>query len=110
MTHSFPTRRSSELYLKGKPATFEVTVTEVKTPKEAKADDEFAISLGLEGIDKLRELLKGQVEQELNGLTRTHLKRKLLDQRSEERRVGKECVSTCRSRWSPEHKKKQKNQ
>src|SRR3546814_15695176 len=25
------------------------------------------------------------------------------DERSEERRVGKECVSTCRSRWSPEH-------
>src|SRR3546814_842196 len=24
-------------------------------------------------------------------------------QRSEERRVGKECVSTCRSRWSPSH-------
>src|SRR3546814_13421183 len=31
--------------------------------------------------------------------------------RSEERRVGKECVSTCRSRWLPYHskKKKQKN-
>src|SRR3546814_13117817 len=27
--------------------------------------------------------------------------------RSEERRVGKECVSTCRSRWSPYHQKKQ---
>src|SRR3546814_20775184 len=26
--------------------------------------------------------------------------------RSEERRVGKECVSTCRSRWSPETEKK----
>src|SRR3546814_19702693 len=26
-----------------------------------------------------------------------------LDLRSEERRVGKECVSTCRSRWSPYH-------
>src|SRR3546814_16244702 len=26
--------------------------------------------------------------------------------RSEERRVGKECVSTCRSRWSPNHYKK----
>src|SRR3546814_13250418 len=26
--------------------------------------------------------------------------------RSEERRVGKECVSTCRSRWSPYHSKK----
>src|SRR3546814_1051047 len=25
------------------------------------------------------------------------------DIRSEERRVGKECVSTCRSRWSPYH-------
>src|SRR3546814_13171366 len=25
------------------------------------------------------------------------------DFRSEERRVGKECVSTCRSRWSPSH-------
>src|SRR3546814_20243510 len=29
--------------------------------------------------------------------------------RSEERRVGKECVSTWRSRWSPEHSKKKKN-
>ena len=45
-----------------------------------KADDDFAKSMGLEGIDQLRELLKGQVEQELNGLTRTHMKRQLLDQ------------------------------
>src|SRR3546814_16999179 len=30
------------------------------------------------------------------------------DRRSEERRVGKECVSTCRSRWSPYHEKKKK--
>src|SRR3546814_18930817 len=30
-----------------------------------------------------------------------------LRMRSEERRVGKECVSTCRSRWSPYHYKKQ---
>src|SRR6056297_2198049 len=28
--------------------------------------------------------------------------------RSEERRVGKECVSTCRSRWSPDHSQKKK--
>ena len=26
-----------------------------------------------------------------------------LEQRSEERRVGKECTMTCRSRWSPYH-------
>src|SRR3546814_13446157 len=25
------------------------------------------------------------------------------EKRSEERRVGKECVSTCRARWSPDH-------
>src|SRR3546814_15543783 len=31
-------------------------------------------------------------------------------QRSEERRVGKECVSTCRSRWSPVHEKNKKNE
>src|SRR3546814_11735443 len=30
-------------------------------------------------------------------------------QRSDERRVGKECVSTCRSRWSPYHLKKKHN-
>src|SRR3546814_14880095 len=30
--------------------------------------------------------------------------------RSEERRVGKECVRTCRSRWSPYHYKKKKKQ
>ncbi|MEL6875172.1 MAG: trigger factor, partial [Pseudomonadota bacterium] len=66
--------------LKGKDATFDVVVGEVQKPKEAKADDEMAKSMGLEGLDQLRELLKGQVEQELNGLTRTHMKRKLLDQ------------------------------
>src|SRR3546814_2153653 len=27
----------------------------------------------------------------------------MIGKRSEERRVGKECVSTCRSRWSPYH-------
>src|SRR3546814_17714584 len=29
--------------------------------------------------------------------------RAAIEDRSEERRVGKECVSTCRSRWSPYH-------
>src|SRR3546814_19074500 len=30
--------------------------------------------------------------------------------RSEERRVGNECVSTCRSRWTPSHQKNSKKQ
>src|SRR3546814_13286564 len=40
------------------------------------------------------------------GLQRTGLEQRPHLLRSEERRVGKECVSTCRSRWSPEHYKK----
>lgn len=67
-------------YLKGKPAEFSVVINEVRTPKTAKADEEFAKSLGLEGLDKLKELFREQIAQELNGLTRTHMKRKLLDQ------------------------------
>jgi trigger factor len=67
-------------YLKGRDATFDVTVNEVQVPREVKPDDDFAKSMGLEGIGQLRDLLKAQVEQEMNGLTRTHMKRQLLDQ------------------------------
>jgi trigger factor len=70
-------------YLKGREAVFEVTVGEVQKPREIQADDSFAQSMGLEGIDQLRELMKGQVEQEMGGLTRTHMKRRLLDQLAE---------------------------
>ena len=66
--------------LKGKAATFDVKVTEILDGSKPKLDDEFAKNLGLEGLEQLRELLKGQIEQEHNGLTRTHMKRKLLDQ------------------------------
>ena len=69
--------------LAGRPATFDITVTAVKTAGEATIDDQLAKNLGLESLDQLRELLKGQVEQEHNGLTRTHMKRKLLDQLAE---------------------------
>ena len=69
-----------EKSLAGKPATFDVTVKAVKVASDAPIDDEFAKGLGLDGLGKLRELFKGQVEQELNGLTRTHMKRRLLDQ------------------------------
>ncbi|MBV9932029.1 MAG: trigger factor [Alphaproteobacteria bacterium] len=67
-------------YLKGRDAKFEVTVGEVQQPRAMQLDDSFAQAMGLEGIDQLRQLLRGQIEQELNGLTRTHMKRKLLDQ------------------------------
>ena len=66
-------------HLAGKKAEFDVTVQQVKVPTETKADDDFAKNLGLENLDKLKELLRGQLEQETNGLTRTQMKRQLLD-------------------------------
>ncbi|WP_404369785.1 trigger factor [Sphingomonas sp. MMS24-J45] len=69
--------------LAGKAATFDLKITAVKTAGETKIDDELATSLGLESLEQLTGLLKGQIEQELNGLTRTHMKRKLLDQLAE---------------------------
>jgi trigger factor len=64
----------------GKDALFAVTVKAVKTAGETKLDDEFAKSLGLNDLKQLKGLIRGQLEQELNGLTRTHMKRQLLDQ------------------------------
>src|SRR3546814_15219078 len=69
-------------------------------------------------IDQHRQLeLVGQLLKQLHNLARCDrversrgpvgqqnlrlLHKRAYDARSEERRVGKECVSTCRSRWSP---------
>jgi len=76
---TFPEDYPSE-NLKGKDAVFAVTVKAVKTAGETKVDEEFAKSLGLDSLDKLKELIREQQVQELNGLTRTHMKRQLLDQ------------------------------
>ncbi len=76
---TFPADYNAE-NLKGKAATFDIVVGEVKKPAETKVDDDLAKAFGLESLDKLKELMKVQVEQELNGLTRTHMKRQLLDQ------------------------------
>ena len=76
---TFPEEYQAE-NLKGKDAVFAVTVKAVKTAGETKVDEEFAKSLGLDSLDKLKELVREQQVQELNGLTRTHMKRQLLDQ------------------------------
>ena len=59
--------------LKGKPAQFAVKVTDVKVAGETKVDEDFAKALGLTGLDQLKGLIKDQLQQELNGLTRTHM-------------------------------------
>src|SRR3546814_2368388 len=50
----------------------------------------------LDGIEACPDALAGLYRGE-------NLGKRLIRLRSEERRVGKECVSTCRSRWSPYH-------
>ena len=65
--------------LKGKDAEFDVTVHKVQVDGESMVDEDFAKSLGLDSLDKLKELLKAQLEQETAGLTRTQMKRQLLD-------------------------------
>jgi trigger factor len=76
---TFPTDYPSE-NLKGKAATFDIEVKAVNTAGEVALDDEFAKSLGLQDLEQLKGLLRDQQSQELNGLTRTHMKRRLLDQ------------------------------
>ncbi len=76
---TFPADYPAEA-LKGKAATFAVVVKDVKAIGETKVDEEFAKALGLESLDQLRGLVREQQEQELNNLTRTHMKRQLLDQ------------------------------
>jgi trigger factor len=66
--------------LAGQPATFDLKITAVQTAGETQIDDEFAKQLGLQDLEQLKGLLKGQIEQQLGGLTRTYMKRKLLDQ------------------------------
>jgi trigger factor len=65
--------------LAGKAATFEVTAATVEQPYELALDDEFAKSLGLESMEKLREAIKDRITQEYAAASRSKLKRALLD-------------------------------
>lgn len=65
--------------LAGKAATFDVKVKAIKAPKDSAIDDEFATRLGVESLDKLKELLKGNLENQYAGASKFKLKRALLD-------------------------------
>ncbi|MFT4955466.1 MAG: trigger factor [Brevundimonas sp.] len=70
-------------HLAGKAATFDVKVKALKAPKDSEIDDEFAKRLGLESLDKLKELLRDNLNQQYKGASRFKLKRALLDQLDE---------------------------
>lgn len=74
----FPDDYSAEA-LAGKTATFEVTVKEVAEPKLPEVDDDFAKTLGFDGVDALREAVTSRLGEEYEMASRSMLKRSLLD-------------------------------
>lgn len=82
VTVTFPENYSAP-HLAGKEANFDVTVKGVEKPGKLEVNDETAKSLGLESLDRLREIVKGQLESQFGTFTRQKVKRQLLDQLDE---------------------------
>ncbi|MGI9524550.1 MAG: trigger factor [Hyphomicrobiaceae bacterium] len=78
VTATFPAEYSVDT-LKGKDATFDVAVKEVAKPSQPTVDDELAKTLGVDDLEKLTELIKADIANEYERISRTKLKRKLLD-------------------------------
>jgi trigger factor len=70
-------------HLAGKTATFDVAVKEVASPGEVTVDDQLAERLGLESLDKLREAIRQQLQNQYNEATRMKVKRQVLDRLDE---------------------------
>jgi trigger factor len=79
---SFPKNYASET-LAGQPAEFETTATLIEGPQDVEINDEFAKTLGLESLDKLKEAVRGRLAAEFAGATRQRVKRALLDRLDE---------------------------
>lgn len=82
---TFPKNYASEK-LAGQPAEFETTATAVEAPGETVIDEEFAKTLGLESLDKLKEAVRGRLTAEFATGTRQRVKRALLDKLDESHR------------------------
>jgi len=75
---TFPSEYQAE-HLAGKDAEFAVTVREVKIPLPVTVDDALAEKLGLENLEALKGAVREQSEKEYAQVSRTKLKRQLLD-------------------------------
>jgi trigger factor len=82
---TFPKNYGSEK-LAGQPAEFESSATLVEAAQETVIDDEFAKTLGLESLDKLKEAARERLTSEFAGATRQRVKRTLLDRLDETHR------------------------
>jgi trigger factor len=72
--------------LAGKAAEFETTASQIEAPQELAIDDEFAKTLGLESLDKLKQAARERIAAEFAGATRQRVKRVLLDRLDEAHR------------------------
>lgn len=70
-------------HLAGKEAAFDVTAKTVEAPKDVTIDDDFAKSLGLESLDKLKDAVKERLARENDAQSRQRLKRELFDKLDE---------------------------
>lgn len=68
-----------EKSLAGKDAVFAVTVKEVAKPVRPEANDAFAKTLGIDSIDKLKDLIKERIASEYAQVSRNKMKRQILD-------------------------------
>jgi trigger factor len=66
--------------LAGKDAEFVVTAKSIETPGKVSVDEDFAKSLGLESLAKLRDAVKERIVREHAGTSRQKIKRALLDE------------------------------
>jgi len=66
--------------LAGKEATFDVSVKAVAAAEALEINDDLASKLGIESADRLREIVRGQLESQFGTVTRQKVKRQLLDQ------------------------------
>ena len=82
---SFPKNYGSEK-LAGQPAEFETTATLIEAPQDTAINDDFAKTLGLESLDKLKEAARERLTAEFAGATRQRVKRTLLDRLDESHR------------------------
>jgi trigger factor len=82
---SFPKNYMNDK-LAGQPAEFETTATTIEAPQDIAIDDEFAKTLGLESLDKLKEAARERLVAEFAGATRQRVKRALLDRLDEAHR------------------------
>ncbi|KPF41741.1 trigger factor [Rhizobium sp. G187] len=82
ITVTFPTEYPAA-NLAGKEATFDITVKEVAAPAAVEINDELATKLGVESVEKLKEIVRGQIEGQYGNITRQKVKRQILDQLDE---------------------------